>query len=322
MENYLKLLEKFSQSKILVVGDVMLDRYWWGNVSRISPEAPVPVVNLEKTSVVAGGAANVAANIAGLGAETFLAGITGDDADGELIPEILEKSNISSEHLIKIKDRTTVVKTRIVAENQHIVRLDKEETTEISAEYSQMLWEKVEKLVELSNVVVISDYAKGTLSKDLLMRLITKTSEQNKILLIDPKGKNYEKYTGATLLTPNRKEVAEALKLDSLDFESVKNAGLELLEKFQLKALVITQGEEGMTLFQKDRKPLHIEALARQVYDVTGAGDTVIASLATALSTGEDYLPAVKFANLCAGIIVQQFGTAVINKELIFRAVQ
>lgn len=300
----------------------MLDRYWWGNVSRISPEAPVPVVNLEKTSFVAGGAANVAANIAGLGAETFLVGITGDDADGNLIPEILKNIKVSPEHLLKIKDRTTIVKTRIVANNQHIVRLDKEDTTEISASYSRMLWKKIENLIELSDTVIISDYAKGTLTKDLIIRLITKGREQNKMVLVDPKGKNYEKYTGATLLTPNQREAAEALKSDSLNFESIEKAGRELLEQYRLEALVITQGEDGMTLFRKNQNPVHTAALTREVYDVTGAGDTVIASLATALSAGADFPAAVKFANLCAGIIVQQFGTAIISRELIINELQ
>lgn len=302
---------------MLVVGDIMLDRYWRGNARRISPEAPVPVVIHQTEQLEVGGAANVAANIAGMGAQTFLTGIIGDDEDGRSIEENLREANISANYLIRSRERPTTVKTRIVANNQHIVRIDKEDTTEVSLEDAGKIWNSIEEIFSDTDIFVVSDYAKGTLTENLLLRLITKAADENKIVLIDPKGRDYKKYSGATILTPNLKEAADALQLEDLDDASIDAAGVELLKRFELRALLITRGEKGMTLFQKSEPPLYIDTRARQVFDVTGAGDTVIASLALALGSGAGFYEAAKFANLCAGIIVQQFGTAKISKELV-----
>jgi rfaE bifunctional protein kinase chain/domain len=319
LENTEQLIEKFSKVKVLIVGDVMLDRYWWGSVSRISPEAPVPVVKLEKTSVAAGGAANVAANVVGLGAETFLVGVVGNDSEAKVLAEILESSQIPANHLIALDNRQTSVKTRIIAHSQQVVRVDDENISQISQDEAEIVFERIEKIIEESDIVIISDYAKGLLAEKLLSRLITKCDSENKKILVDPKGKDYSKYSGAALLTPNQKEAADACGLEEGETYSVDKAGKILLDGISTEAVLITQGEKGMSLFQKDGKTHKFDALARKVYDVTGAGDTVIATLAVALGAGLNYFDAAKIANITAGLVVEQIGTTAITKEMLER---
>ena len=295
----------------------MLDRYWWGSVNRISPEAPVPVVILEKTSVAAGGAANVAANVVGLGAKTFLVGVVGDDLEAENLAEILKKSNISDEYLIHLENRQTSVKTRIVAHSQQVVRLDQENTTAISELEAEKVFKKIEKIIVKSDIVIISDYAKGFLVEKLLLRLITKCKKEKKKILVDPKGKDYTKYKGATLLTPNKKEATDACGLEEGESDAVEKAGKILLENISTESVLITQGEKGMTLFQNDGSNHRFDALARKVYDVTGAGDTVIATLAVAIGAGLDFFEAAKIANIAAGLVVEQIGTTAITQKMI-----
>jgi D-beta-D-heptose 7-phosphate kinase/D-beta-D-heptose 1-phosphate adenosyltransferase len=308
-------LDGFSKVKVLVVGDVMIDRYWWGNVERISPEAPVPVVQLQRKTIAAGGAANVAANIAGLGAEAFLIGAIGDDEESKLLPEALGKINVSAEHLLKLPDRPTTVKTRIIAHHQQVVRLDQEVNSELTAEEEKIIWEKTSDLIEKTDIVVISDYAKGLLTESLLTRLISFSKAQNQMILVDPKGKDYTKYKGASLLTPNRKEALEACNFSDNGQNIVEKAGKKLLNELELGAILVTQGEHGMTLFRNDSKPFHLDAVARDVYDVTGAGDTVIASLAVALGAGSGLEEAAEISNIAAGLVVEQVGTTPIKIE-------
>lgn len=305
-----EVLENFSKVNVLVVGDVMLDRYWWGSVNRISPEAPVPIVNLEKENVAIGGAGNVAANIKGLGANPFLIGLIGNDRDGEILSKTLEDSKISSDYLIKLGNRPTTVKTRIIAQHQQIARIDNEVIDFLTDSEENVVWEKIEKVLEKINIVIISDYGKGFLTNNLLSRLITQVCKNEKQILIDPKGKDYKKYLGATLLTPNKKEAFEASKIDNV-FE----AGVKLLGELGLESLLITQGEDGMTLFRKDKEPFQLKALARHVYDVTGAGDTVISTLAVCLGAKVDLPTSAKIANIAAGFVVEEIGTSIITIE-------
>jgi rfaE bifunctional protein kinase chain/domain len=316
-KNTEKIIKNFSKIKVLVVGDVMLDRYWWGNVSRISPEAPVPVVSLEKTSLAAGGAANVAANVAGLGAEPFLIGITGEDEEAKIFPKVLQKANISNYELFPIKNRQTTTKTRIIAHNQQVARIDRETTTYLSFGEVEKFFGKIKTAIKKTDAIVISDYAKGFLTGDLLMRLITTGNENNKMILIDPKGKDYSKYKGATILTPNQRETAEALGLDYDNQSLAEEAGKHILEKLMLQAMLITQGEHGMTLLQKGGEKYHLKAAARKVYDVTGAGDTVIAATAVALASGLSFLEAAEIANKAAGLVVEEVGTTAITPEML-----
>jgi D-beta-D-heptose 7-phosphate kinase/D-beta-D-heptose 1-phosphate adenosyltransferase len=312
-----KIIENFSNVKVLIVGDVMLDRYLWGSVNRISPEAPVPIVNVGKTSLVLGGAANVAANVAGLGARPLLVGITGEDAEAEALTEVLEKSNISAKFLIRLKERRTTIKTRLVAHNQHVVRFDQESINPVSESEADLVFGRIEGTLDEAAIIIISDYAKGLLTESLLARLITLAKGKNKLILVDPKGKDFSKYKGATILTPNRREAADAANLDENAQDLIKKAGKQLLEDLSLEALLITQGERGLTLLQKDLETFHLEALARNVYDVTGAGDTVIASFAVALGAGTSYFEAAKFANISAGLVVEQIGTTAITTEML-----
>ncbi|HEY8560613.1 MAG TPA: D-glycero-beta-D-manno-heptose-7-phosphate kinase [Pyrinomonadaceae bacterium] len=307
-------IDKFSNVKVLIVGDVMLDRYWWGSVTRISPEAPVPVVKLEKMSAAAGGAANVAANVVGLGARPFMFGLVGDDAEGRNLAEILKKNGISADHLLTSSDRQTSVKTRIVAHSQQVVRVDDETNAPISLDEAERVFQALENILEEADVVIVSDYAKGFLIENLLMRLITTCQSKGKKILIDPKGKDYGKYRGATLLTPNQKEATEACGFEDFEADLVEKAGKTLLERIAAESVLITQGEKGMSLFEKDGTIHRFEALARKVYDVTGAGDTVIATLAVAIGAGLNFYEAARIANIAAGLVVEQIGTTAITR--------
>lgn len=317
LKNLELILEKIADTKVLVIGDVMLDRYWWGSVSRISPEAPVPVVSMEKTSVLAGGAANVAANIAGLGAEVYLAGITGEDEEAKIFPEILRQAGISDFNLFPLKNRKTTIKTRIIAHNQQVARIDQETTESLTKTEIDKIFKQVQFFIERADVLIISDYAKGFLTEDFCARLITLARGKDKIILVDPKGRDYSKYKGATILTPNQRETAEACGLTDDSQSSAENAGKLLLKKLLLEALLITQGEKGMTLLQKGKKTSHLKATARKVYDVTGAGDTVIATMAVALGSGLSYQEAAEIANFAAGLVVEKVGTAVVTKDML-----
>lgn len=307
----------FSNVKVLIVGDIMIDRFWWGNVTRISPEAPVPIVKLEKTSLVGGGAANVAANVAGLGAQAFLVGVVGEDDESKLLPDLLRRSNISNKFLVECKNRQTTVKTRIIAHSQQIVRLDQETKDKLSSKDEQKVWKIINFLLEKVDVIIISDYAKGFLTNNLLMRLITTGRELKKTVLVDPKGKNFTKYKNASILTPNRSEVSEAYKLDSFEKKIAEQLGNKILSELNLDALLITQGEDGMSLFEKNKLPQQLRASARDVYDVTGAGDTVIACLAAGIGSGMSLLKSAKFANQAAGLVVEHIGTTPITLEML-----
>ena len=305
----MQIWDKFSKVKVLVIGDVMVDRYCWGSVNRISPEAPVPVVSHESTTLAGGGAANVAANIAGLGATPILVGITGDDEEAGLLPGIMESAGISEFKFFPIEGRKTTVKTRIVAHNQQLVRLDQETSTELRSDESEAIFQEVKSFFDIADVIVISDYAKGLLTTEFVQSLISWARATNKSILVDPKGNDYSKYTGATILTPNEKEASEACRLGQEGGDLVQTANEILLDGLDLEALLITQGEAGMTLLQKGKPTSYLKATARHVYDVTGAGDTVVATLAVALGAGLDLLGAAEIANLAAGFVVENVGT-------------
>ena len=311
------ILDNFSRVKILVVGDVMIDRYWWGSVSRISPEAPVPIVRLEKTSVTAGGAANVAANLAGLGVTPFLCGIVGEDEESRLLDQLLTDSGISNHFLISLADRPTTVKTRIVAHSQHVVRIDQETVEHISESDADMILQKIAAILPEIDAVIISDYAKGFLSDHFLNGFIELIRSSGKVHFVDPKGRDFMRYKGATVITPNKREAAEACGLAVTSNGLVSRAGKTLLEDLDLDALLITEGEDGMTLFDSDAVPAHFDSLAQNVYDVTGAGDTVIATFAAAAASGRTFLEAAKLANIAAGLVVGKIGTTTITKEMI-----
>ena len=316
------IFKKFSGVKVLVVGDVMLDRYWWGSVDRISPEAPVPVVRLKNSECAAGGAANVAVNVAGLGATPVLVGLIGDDDEAKELKKALSDSGISTSELRTISGRPTTVKTRVVAHSHHVVRIDSEHTDELDGPQSDAVWQGLETLINDADVAVLSDYAKGILSGNFLPRLIEHCIAAGTPVLVDPKGREYKKYQGATLLTPNKMEASHAAGLDADGAESLSLIAQKLLKEVKLESLIITQGEQGMTLYSKAGETVNFPALARKVYDVTGAGDTVIATLAVALGAGCDLPEAANLANIAAGLVVEKVGTTAIELEQLRHAAE
>ena len=297
-------LPDFTPARVLVVGDVMLDQYWHGNSQRISPEAPVPVVHIKNNECRAGGASNVALNVAALGATAQLIGLTGDDDNADKLQSLLIKQQVDC-HFLRNKDLETTLKLRVISQHQQMIRLDFEDSfasvdkTPLESQFAQLL--------STTNVVILSDYHKGTLSH--VSRLIQMAKQVNIPIIIDPKGTDFVKYQGATLITPNRNEF-EAVVGKCDNEPALISKGQALLKQFDWQALLVTRGEEGMSLFQRDKAPLHLPTYAREVFDVTGAGDTVIGTLAAALAAKADLASAVRLANLAAGLVVRKLGTA------------
>lgn len=312
-----EILDKIRNVRVLVVGDVMLDRYWWGSVTRISPEAPVPIVQMEKMSLVAGGAANVAANLVGLGAKTKLFGVRGEDAEGEALRSVLIEAGITDHDITPINGRKTSIKTRIVAHNQHVVRIDSETNTPISDLDAGRVAEKIAAEIAQCDAVVISDYAKGFLVDPLLCSIIEIGNSLKKPVLVDPKGRDFTKYRGATVITPNKREAAEAAGIEITSEKVVADAGKHLTESLDLRALLVTEGEDGMTLFERGQAVAKLPSLARKVYDVTGAGDTVIATFAAAAAAGATFAEAARLANAAAGLVVASVGTTRIERGVL-----
>ena len=312
-------LPDFTQAHVLVVGDLILDHYWSGKANRISPEAPVPVVHIQDDETVKpGGAANVALNIAGLHAHCTIFGITGDDAYGKHLEKSLDEASITP-NILMLKNHSTINKIRVLSLHQQLIRLDFETPFDHSA--SKTLIDQVNQYIDHhhADLIICSDYAKGTLTD---IRTLIKTAHSRKIpIIIDPKSKDFSIYRGATLLTPNFKEFQIALgtcpDLDTL----VKKARLAL-ERYALEAILITRGDEGMSLIQKGKPPVHLSTHARDVFDVTGAGDTVIAVLGAALAAKTNFIDAMKLANLAASIVVKKVGAVPITTHELRRASQ
>jgi rfaE bifunctional protein kinase chain/domain len=300
--------EQFSKARLLVVGDVMLDRYWFGDTNRISPEAPVPVVQVGRIDERLGGAANVARNVAALDAKTTILGVIGDDEPGRRVSELLKSSGVDSQLEVDVKVPTTV-KLRVIARQQQLIRLDFEEAPSRTALAHKL--ERYEKLLANADVVILSDYGKGALGQVTLM--IEQARAQKKMILVDPKGDDYAKYRGATVLTPNRSELRQVVGKWTGEDDLTKRAQ-DLRKSLDLEALLLTRSEEGMSLFT-EAGVSHVKAQAREVFDVSGAGDTVIATLAVALAAGWPLERAMALANRAGGIVVGKLGTATVTSE-------
>ncbi len=307
------LIPDFSNSAILVVGDLMLDRYWHGPTSRISPEAPVPVVKIEESEERAGGAGNVALNIAALNGIPALVGLTGQDEAAHILNDRLGCQGVNC-HFVELQGCTTITKLRVLSRHQQLIRLDFEDGFHFDigegANASERLLQAYTKQLAQHDVVVFSDYQKGTLRD--LPRLIALAKQQNKKIIIDPKGNDFSIYKGATLLTPNLSEF-EAIVGHCESDEQLVDKAEALCQELQLEALLITRSEKGMTLIQANKSAVHLPTRARDVYDVTGAGDTVIATLAVAIAQGLDMVAATKLANLAASVVVGKVGTATVT---------
>ncbi|MFO7891125.1 MAG: D-glycero-beta-D-manno-heptose-7-phosphate kinase [bacterium] len=303
-----KLFSTFRNQKIVVIGDLMLDRYIWGSVSKISPEAPVPVVEVERESHRFGGAANVVNNIKSLGAEVFPIGVLGRDSGGELLTDLFKKKDLSVEGLIYASQRTTTIKTRIIAHNQHVVRIDRE----IKSAVPENIQEKILNLSEIhldnADGLILEDYNKGLLTPILIEKIIKIARERGIRILVDPKFDNFFAFKNTTLFKPNRKEIADKLGVKLKTDEDILKAGEKLQQRLNCEAVLITLGEQGMILFDKSKAPLIIPTKAVKVHDVSGAGDTVIAALAVAAAAGADFREAAVIANYAAGIVCGEVG--------------
>lgn len=297
-------LPDFSKAKILVAGDMMLDRYWSGQASRISPESPVPVVRISNSDEKPGGAGNVAANISAMGGEGRLVGIIGKDEAGEALVRALDKQRVPHA-LVCSEQAKTVTKLRVISRHQQMIRLDFEET--ISEHLDEIFLGKVRENISDMKALIISDYGKGTIQSP--QKLIELAQHYHIPVLVDPKGHDFERYRGATLLTPNRGEFERVMGVANNDQELVQKAE-EALRRYELKAILVTRSEEGMTLVQLGSDPVHLAAQAKEVFDVTGAGDTVIAMIALSLAIGLNLEQAIFYANLAAGIAVTKLGAA------------
>lgn len=308
-------VDNFKNARLLVVGDVMLDRYWWGTVSRISPEAPVPIVKLESETFKPGGAANVAANAAALGSRVGLIGVVGRDRDAEALSEALASYDLNYQKMIQSASRRTIVKTRIVAHGQHVARLDSEDIEELGQSEADALLSEMREIISDQDLLIISDYGKGLISDRVAREIIDIARSQSVPVLADPKGKHFEKYSGASVLTPNRREAAEACKIDESDPHLVAKTGEQLLRGLDFANVLITESENGMTLFQRNQEPVHFDAAAQEVFDVTGAGDSVIACLGVAVAAGLSMVESARLANIAAGLSVQHVGTVAVTVE-------
>ncbi len=302
-------LPDFSRARVLVTGDLMLDRYWHGDTSRISPEAPVPVVHVNDAEERPGGAGNVALNIAALGARACLLGFTGRDEAGTALQEILEDHGVDCD-FETLADSATITKLRVLSRHQQLIRLDFEDG--FHQQDPQALLARFERALQQAAVVVLSDYGKGTLAQT--RAFIEQARAAGVPVLVDPKGSDFRIYRGATLITPNMHEFETIVGVCHSDPEVVEK-GEALMDELDLQALLITRSEKGMTLLQKGRKALHLPTLAREVFDVTGAGDTVISVLAAALAAGEALEDATAWSNLAAGIVVAKLGTAKVSVD-------
>ena len=317
-----RTLKRFSKVNILVVGDIMMDRFIWGRVSRISPEAPVPVVAVEKETFLLGGAANVVNNIHALGGNVTLCGVVGDDEMGQKIVQKLSEMKIGPQGIFVEQGRQTSTKTRVIAHQQQLVRIDRETTDHPRPLTSKNISEFLRKDIEGFDGIILSDYGKGLLTRELIRTTIRKAREMKKLVMVDPKIKNFFCYKGATVVTPNAAEASAASSILIHDPMSLERAGRILLKKLGCKVLVITRGEEGMAVFEPLQDPFLVPTVAREVFDVTGAGDTVIGAMALALGAGAGVIEAAKLANYAAGIAVGKIGTATVSQEELIKVIR
>ncbi|MBI4335486.1 MAG: D-glycero-beta-D-manno-heptose-7-phosphate kinase [Candidatus Omnitrophica bacterium] len=318
-----RIISKFDNARVLVIGDVMLDEFVWGSVSRISPEAPVPVVRVDRESYMPGGASNVANNLATLGARTAITGVIGNDQKGKVLTDELVKKAIDIEGLVPDEDRPTTIKTRVIGNHQQVVRIDREKTSEISDEVSGRVTDFVRSRIKAVDAVIIEDYGKGLITPTLLKKVVPLARRLKKIVTVDPKEEHFSYYRGVTSLTPNRYEAQNAVNFKIKDDGALFSAGRAILKNLKTESVLITLGEQGMALFEREaREPLIIPTIAQEVFDVSGAGDTVISVFTLALCCGATMVEAAHIANCAAGIVVGKAGIAVVHKEELIERVK
>lgn len=315
------LKNNFKGKRIAVIGDLMLDCYFWGAVSRISPEAPVPVVEVDEEFYRFGGAMNVAYNIQTLGGVPFPIGVIGNDNEGKLFRGLLNKTGITDKGIVVDRKRPTTAKTRVIANKQHVVRIDKEKTHSISAQTENKILGLLKKQIKNIDAVILQDYNKGVMTERLIKEVVTICTKAKKIVTVDPKFNNFFTYQSVTVFKPNRKEAEDVLGIRINTDADITNAGLKLLEKLNCKYALLTLGEKGIALFEKGKPERRIPTKARKVSDVSGAGDTVISTLTMALTAGADIYDAAYLANYAGGLVCQEVGIVPIELNNLFNAV-
>lgn len=309
------IIDRFGSTRLLVVGDLIMDHFIWGRVERISPEAPIPVVEVTSESLLLGGAANVANNVCSLGGGMLVSGVVGRDSDGRKVVKELKKRGAITEGIVVEDGRPTTIKTRIIAHSQQVVRFDREKRDGIAVDTIAAITDYITKATETVDVIVISDYAKGLLTSDLMKVIIRLGKQKGKMVVVDPKINHFDYYRGATIMTPNNHEASQASGIDIVDEATLLKAGRSLLKSSGCRAVLITRGEHGMSLFEVGKRVCHIPTVAREVYDVSGAGDTVVAIMALALAAGASFREAAIIANYAAGIVVSKMGTATVGSD-------
>ncbi len=321
--DFAKIVHAFKNKRVLIIGDLILDRYIFGKVSRISPEAPVPVVEVTRESFLLGGATNVANNIIAMGGNVSITGIIGKDTAGRVLRELLEERNINTEGIIEDR-RPTTVKTRIIAHNQQVVRFDREDKKRLEGKSLAGLLCYIEKAIPEHDAVIVSDYKKGVITSALIKALVKYAKANGTFIAVDPKVGHFHFYKKVSLVTPNIMEASQGSGIEIKDEKSLLKAGKTLLNRLSCRSVLITRGEDGMSLFEKggarEIKVTHIPTVAKKVFDVTGAGDTVIATFALAYTAGASLADAAMIANHAAGIVVGEVGTAAAAPDVLIKS--
>ena len=324
-QNFSKLkgiVSNFRDKKILVIGDLILDEFVWGNVSRISPEAPVPVVWVKDESFMPGGASNVANNIGALGGKAYMVGVVGSDERAGILRGELEHRGVNIDGVFGDSQRPTILKTRVIAHQQQIVRIDKEKIDPIRDNIVKKITTFIENTIDEMDGLIVEDYGKGLITPKLLDKIVPLAKKKKKIIAVDPKEEHFAYYKGVTLLTPNNAEAARAAGFAIKDTTSLKKAGFELLKKLKARIVLITLGEEGMMVFEQGKPPKKIETIAQEVFDVSGAGDTVVSSYTLSLISGANPIQAAHVANCAAGIVVGKIGIAVVTQDEVIKRIK
>jgi len=321
-ENRIKeLKDNFESKRIAVIGDMMLDGYYWGDVKRVSPEAPVPVLEVEEEFFRFGGAANVALNVLTLGGIPVPIGVIGYDNNGTILTSLLTESKIIDDGILIDETRPTTTKTRVIADSQHVVRIDKESKDYINDEMQNKIFNFINSQINEFDGIILQDYNKGVLSEKLIERIVELANKKNVLITVDPKFNNFFAYKNVTVFKPNRKEAEEKLGIKITSSEDVTFAGNRLMEKLNSKYLLMTLSEEGVAVFEKGKEEKRMPTKARKVADVSGAGDTVISTLTMALAAGADILEASYLANYAGGIVCGEVGIVPVDKEKLFTTV-
>jgi D-glycero-beta-D-manno-heptose-7-phosphate kinase len=311
----------FSGKRIAVIGDLMLDRYFWGKVSRISPEAPVPVVEVGEESTRLGGAANVANNIASLGGVPIMIGVVGNDAGAEMLRTLVAERGFPTDGIVVDNSRPTTIKTRVIAHAQHVVRIDHEEKGDLKKDVQERVLGCLKNQIDSLDGIILEDYNKGVLTKELISSVISLAKKHKKTITVDPKFNNFFEYKGVTVFKPNRKETEEALGRHMAVFEDMEKSAKELLKRLDAENILMTLGEKGMILLEQDGSISHVETKARHVADVSGAGDTVIATLTMAMVAGASVRESAALANYAGGIVCGEVGIVPIDKDLLVQTI-